>query len=99
MQIEAVEMKWLYPEMRELFEQLRSLQDDVWQKCREELGEDLSPVETATAIAMRHPYVTNPKRRAEIIEAYRLAAKPYADKMAELVGRYTVPTIIVKRER
>ena len=36
---------------------------------------------------------------AEIIEAYRRAAQPYADRAAEILGRYTHPQALMRSEQ
>ena len=97
MKVEPIEHKWLYPEMREMFDKRQELQAEVWRQCRIELGDDLPPVATATEIATLKRHERNPKRRAEIIEAYRQAAQPYADKAAELICKYTAPQAIVSK--
>ena len=98
MKVEAIEYDWIAPEMRELYEKLGQLRDEVWQQCRIELGEDdLPPEGTATELAARRRYENNPKRRAEIIESYRESAQPYVDKMADLFGKHTKPKMIVSQ--
>lgn len=92
MKIEHTEHKWLYPEMQEMFDKLTALRDDVWTQCRAELGDDLPESATATEIA-RRCNVRDDRRRAEIIEAYRVIASGYERKMADLMIKYTVPVI------
>ena len=97
MKIEPLEHEWTSPEMREMFDRLATLRDDVWQQCRVELGEDLPAVATATELAARNRYERDPRRRSEIIEAYRQAAEPYVRKMSDLMARYTVPRMLIKK--
>lgn len=94
MKLEPVKHKWLYPEMREMFDTLARLRDEVWSQCRAELGDDLPGTATATQIASRR-IVRDDRRRAEIIESYRHIAAGYERKMVDLVVRYTVPQIIM----
>jgi len=96
--LEPVEHKWLYPEMKELFDKLSALRDDVWTQCRAELGDDLTDAATATELASRR-IVRDDRRRAEIIEAYRVIASGYERKMADLVVRYSVPQMRVNIEQ
>lgn len=98
MKLEPVEPKWMYPEMKEVFDKIAALRDGVWDQCRMELGDDMPEFDaTATAIASRR-IVRDDRRRAEIIEAYRIIASGYEQKMADMVIRYTVPQMIVKRD-
>lgn len=98
MKLEPVEHKWLYPEMKEMFDKLGQLRDEVWAKCRTELGDDLPEAATATQIESRR-FVRDDRRRAEIIESYREIAAGYERKMADLVVRYTAPQIAITRDQ
>lgn len=95
--IETIEPRWIYPEMKEVFDKLAELRDDVWRQCRIELGEYPQDNATATQIADRR-FIRDPKRRAEIIESYRRVVVGYEAKMAELVGKYTAPQVILKQD-
>ena len=96
MKVEHVEHKWLHPEMKEVFDRLSALRDDVWAQCRAELGDDIPDTATATEIASGR-IVRDDRRRAEIIEAYRVIAAGYERKMADMVVRYTTPQITVSK--
>lgn len=97
MKIEPLEHEWTSPEMRAMFDKLAELRDDVWKQCQIELGEDVPAVATATELSARNRYERDPRRRAEIIEAYRQAAEPYVRKMSDLMARYTVPRMLIKK--
>lgn len=94
MKLEPVEHRWLYPEMKETFDQLGQLRDEVWAQCRTELGDDLPETATATQIASRR-IVRDDRLRAEIVESYRQIASGYERKMVDLMARYTVPQIMM----
>lgn len=94
--IEDVERRWLYPEMKEMFDKLATRRDEVWLQCKRALGDDLPDAATATEIASRR-IVRDDRRRAEIIESHRQIADGYERKMAELVCKYTTPQIIVRK--
>lgn len=97
MQLEPTELRWLYPEMKELFDKLSALRDEVWSQCRVELGDNMPGSATASEIGPRR-IVRDPIRRAVIIESYRKIAAGYEAKMASLVGQYTAPQVILKRD-
>lgn len=94
MKIEPVEHKWIYPEMKEMFDKLAQLRDEVWAQCRAELGDDLPETATAPSIASRR-IVRDERRRAEIVESYRQIAAGYERKLADLMARYTTPQIFM----
>lgn len=98
MKLEPVEYRWLYPEMKEMFDKLAALRDEVWAQCRTELGDDIPDTATATEISSRR-MVRDDRRRSEIVESYRVIAHGYEKKMVDLVAKYTAPQIMVESDQ